>query len=1751
MERKTAITKLLFLAMLVLGTMTVTAQVVYVDPNATGTGDGASWANAVTDLQSGIDLAATVATTSDPIQVWVKAGTYYPTTGTDRQSVFTLKNAVELYGGFDGTETLLSQRDIANNETILSADIGVSSDRTDNTYNLILIGSDVTTEVVIDGLVMEETDQSQGGSTNGNTVGVIVNAGSPGFINLTNCSFRNNNGSLGSITGFIGSGVRFHYCTFFGNGFGTSNNPSIWVNETIEVINCLFVGDYQPFYRQTGSLTVINSTIYDNSNVGIFLDFSNSGTEFLYNNIFWNNGTDIQIAGTPPSTINIANNLIEDPFTLGTNTITADPQFADVTNGDFSITHCSPAVDQGDNTRISGFSVDLNGDPRVFNTNADLGAFENQVNPIFYSAVEVGDTFCNGGSDGQISVNAGGGTGAPITYSIDGTNFSANSIFTGLSAGNYAVYATDGVCIFSETFTVNEPTPITMDVMVSSGTTANDITVSASGGAGVYQYSIDGTNFQSSGTFSVPSGPITVYSRDANNCIVSKTITISADGRLVLYVDPSATGAGDGSSWTDAYVDLQTAIDAAGVLATASAGVELWVVADTYFPDGLSAGDRTQTIALRNNVHLFGGFDGSETLRSERDFRNNLTIISGDIGVANDSTDNSYGMVTVGTDVTDEATIDGFRLQGAFSLAVEPTNGAIHLIGDVGTLNVSNCTFRFNLSNEGACIRMSGITNTTSTVNVVSSGFVNNGFYATSNYVGSAINFKNATNIYNSIFIDNKSGIGGALYSISASDVKVINNTFYKNAAGSGGDTFYDHSQGLLTINWNNNISWGEVGPAVPIFVNLGGSTITGNNNIGQPIGGVGMIVQDPQFLDESTYDLRIKHCSPAVDAGNDTVLPASLTLDFRGDPRLFNAVDIGAYENQTSPISISIVSQQNVSCNGLTDGQLEVAATGGTGATLEYSVDGTNFSTNTVFSGLAAGSYTITVRDSGNDCEVTESYSIIEPDIISIVASATDISCNGLTDGTISGTITGGTAPYQVFVDATLMETGVNADFLVNNLPQGTFSFSVVDDNGCNVNFSSSLTINEPLVLSATAAVTDVLCNGDATGSISVTAAGGTLPYSYSIDGTNFSSSNELADLSAGNYTVTVMDDNGCTITLNETITQPTALSNIAISTSDISCNGGSDGSFSFEGSGGTTPYEYSLDGINFQTSPLWENLAAGTYNYIIRDANGCTFTGNWTLSEPNALSGTVTATGTSTCSVSDGQLDVTVSGGTTPYSYSLDGGTTTQASATFAGLAAGSYTITVIDANNCTIEFMDSIDDPITAVVTTTTTDITCNGEATGSITVNVSGGTAPITYALNGAVPQSSNTFSNLTAGMYSIEVVESNGCTQTVSATINEPSALTLSTTLTDILCNGETTGEIVADVSGGTAPYEYSLDGGTFQTGNQFSGLTAGSYTLEIRDANGCTISQNETISEPSVLELSTDVITNATCQGQSNGTFSVVASGGVTPYQYSIDGVNFVSTSSFADLLADDYTITVQDANGCEALVSGTVANEFTVTATTSNIAPSCNGDANGEISITATGGTAPYEYLISGNSTPQASPLFSDLTAGTYILRVIDANGCQAGATVTLDEPDALTIDVAQNNRKSFTASASGGTAPYEYSIDGTNYQSSGAFSDMEPGNYTVFAQDVNGCITESGTIEVVLGLIDPDASIYPNPASEYVEITGVSFDQILIYNLEGKKVKESSSATISVKDLAHGVHLLKIVKDGKDIHQQKLIIN
>ena len=850
--------------------------------------------------------------------------------------------------------------------------------------------------------------------------------------------------------------------------------------------------------------------------------------------------------------------------------------------------------------------------------------------------------------------------------------------------------------------------------------------------------------------------------------------------------------------------------------------------------------------------------------------------------------------------------------------------------------------------------------------------------------------------------------------------------------AGSGGTPSYTYSIDGTNFGVSGTFNNLAAGPYTVTVKDAHGCTTTQPVTITQPASGVSASISSQTNV--ACFGASTGSVTVSASGGTSPYTFSKDGVTF-GASGTFSNLAAGSYTvtvkdangcTTTQPVTItqpaaavsaSISSQTNVACFGGSTGSVTVAGSGGTGS-YTFSKDGVNFGGSGTFGSLAAGSYTITVKDA-NGCTTTQPVTITQSAAAlgASISSQTNVACFGSSTGSVTIAGSGGTAPYTYAIDGVTF--GNSGTF--NNLAPGSYTVTVKDANGCTTTQGVTITQPASALGSSISSQTNVACFGNSTGSVTVAGSGGTAPYSYAIDGTTFGASGTFSNLAAGGYTITVKDANGCTTTQPVTITQPAAALGSSISSqTNVACFGGSTGSVTVAGSGGTSPYTFSKDGVNFGASGTFGSLAAGSYTITVKDANGCSTTQPVTITEPaSALGSSISSQTNVDCfGGSTGSVTVAGSGGTSPYTYAIDG-TTFGNSGTFGSLAAGSYTITVKDANGCTTTQPVTITQPAAALSSSISsqTNVACFGSSTGSVTVSASGGTTPYTYSIDGTNFGNSGTFSNLAAGSYTITVKDANGCTTTQPVTITQPaSGLIASALATNPACSTGT-GSITVTASGGTGTLSYSIDGTNFQASNVFNGLASGSYTITVKDANGCTTAAGATVTIPTPVTASSTK-TDPLCNGQL-GSMTATFSGGTLGYECSLDNGSFApctSPATFNNLGAGSHTVAVRDSNAClgpsqtQMIVIPTAINaSITTTPASSSIA------ADGTMTVTVNGGTPGYSVTLNGGAphtiaASGGSTTFTGLTSGGYNVVITDANGCSLGIAEQLGVAPATT---------------------------------------------------------------------------------------------------------------------------------------------
>lgn len=858
---------------------------------------------------------------------------------------------------------------------------------------------------------------------------------------------------------------------------------------------------------------------------------------------------------------------------------------------------------------------------------------------------------------------------------------------------------------------------------------------------------------------------------------------------------------------------------------------------------------------------------------------------------------------------------------------------------------------------------------------------------------------------------------------------------------------------------------------------------------------------------------------------------------DSRGCKFMSSAITV----SQPDELVIASVNEiQAVTCYGGSDGSAEVTMEPGTGTppyTYQWFYNAALSSpvvpeaVSSVLSGVPAGTYYVLVMDN-NLCTVTGSVTISQPDqITGSVQLVTPVSCNGESDAVIQVTASGGSGSFEF--DLNGEGTWANTDGLFSGLGRGSYTLRVRDANAtvCVVNLPD-VAITEPAVLTISASVTSnyngaqISCTSADDGIITVSGSGGTAPYVFNIDGGDFAAGTTFVGLSAGSHTVGIRDARGCTDYTDINISSPDPVTGTASAVSDfngynVRCNGGADGVIEVIASGGTGTLRYSRDGTAFQLSNTFTGLTVGLYDITVRDANMCTFLiEDVEVTEPDELTASASVTtdfhgfGVSCFGAADGVVTASATGGAGTYLYrwyynaaltlAVPGGNADVLSS----LPTGTYYVRVTDANGCTASAEVTVTGPPELVITRSA-DVTlaCNGDANGTGSFSVTGGTGVYTIVadVNGTgavtVPGPSGlTFTGASGGVVSITVTDENDCSKTSSITINEPLPITASAEVTSnyngsqLSCYGASDGRITVTAMGGTGVLSYVLTSDpsnvTGAESGVFTGLTAGVYNFIVSDVNGCEVPVGPvTITPPPQLEIVVNVISDfngrdISCYGASDGRAEAVVTGGTGSYTYTwyrdpgLSNPLGQLTPVASNLIAGDYYVRARDINGCTIDGSVTLSQPRALAASVSdqeNV--DCFSAATGSVTVEAndTTGTAPYYYSIDGGSTWKDDGFFGNLTAMPYTVLVRDANDCVITVPFTITQPSQLVATVTalthvscnggSNGSVTITPSAGSGTAPYRFSLNGEPAVASGVFSGLTAGSYVVTVIDDNDC--------------------------------------------------------------------------------------
>lgn len=574
---------------------------------------------------------------------------------------------------------------------------------------------------------------------------------------------------------------------------------------------------------------------------------------------------------------------------------------------------------------------------------------------------------------------------------------------------------------------------------------------------------------------------------------------------------------------------------------------------------------------------------------------------------------------------------------------------------------------------------------------------------------------------------------------------------------------------------------------------------------------------------------------------------------------------------------------------------------------------------------------------------------------------------------------------------------------------------------------------------------LTEWSCNTNTGRILAVVLSGGVPPFTYTFDYGTPQSSNIFSNVAAGNHHIKIQDA-VCFVEYDKSLTPNSNLGGNA-DLSEIAC-----GKVTILPYSGYPPYLLSINGGVFQTSPVFTGLTAATYNVVIKDTSSCIASVAPIVVTTNPLTVTSAKVNALCPGSSTGSITLTSANGTPPYSYSINNEVSFQASNIFTGLSAGIYDLVVKDFNGCKYTKRDTIVNTLSGVSATVSTQNTaCSGSPTGSIAVTTTGGVSPFNYSLDAGAIQSSNIFTGVSAGVHSIVVTDVSGCLATIAATVNNNSGVNAISIVTNAGCPGSATGKITVNASTGVMPYEYSLNGGAYQSSNIFTGLSANTYNLKVKDAANCMFNLIAVVNNDPLVTAALN-IKEPSCFGTATGQILISPISGKAPYEYALNNSPFQTGNTFNNLIKGSYMVHIRDANGCVKDTTVVLNEPLLLSAIADTSASTCIAN-DGTITVNASGGTSPYLYS-GGNNNFQSGNILK-VGPGNYNVTVKDNRGCLFNTTAKITLIDDMFLDIGIDTTSCFgipvniTPVTNIGTTVFNWTPKNGNLNSStGAYS-------------------------------------------------------------------------------------------------------
>jgi hypothetical protein len=775
----------------------------------------------------------------------------------------------------------------------------------------------------------------------------------------------------------------------------------------------------------------------------------------------------------------------------------------------------------------------------------------------------------------------------------------------------------------------------------------------------------------------------------------------------------------------------------------------------------------------------------------------------------------------------------------------------------------------------------------------------------------------------------------------------------------------------------------------------------------------------------------------------------------------------------ETPPPTLVLDSQTNVDCAGNSTGSATVIGADGA---LPYSYKWSSGGDQATEENLETGVYTVTLTDN-DGCTTTESITIEEPPLLVATSSSTNLTKVGSNDGIGTCNPDGGTMPYSY------EWSNGNTTQSIENLAPGMYEVTITDANGCQVIESITVEDFDCSPVGLTLDTENVACKGEATGSITANISNGASPVMY--EWSNGNTTQIATDLIAGNYIVTITDDNGCVLIQEIAIEEPPSSLEVSVVGTDESGWQLNDGTATATPTGGSGDFTYLWD--NGATTQSIEGLPPGTYCVTITDANNCETSNCYevALFPCNFITASFNTIDISCNEGSDGAATISLSGGTAPFTYEWSNGDTDE---TATNLSATTYQVTATDVNGCAL--IESVTltqpDPIEiSVLSITNAD--CEGSETGGAVVEASGGNAGFSYEWNNGILEPS--IENVLSGTYTVTVTDDKDCVNALSIDIianedNEPpTVLTQDITVT-LDANG--VASITPNMINNSSSDNCELGNLTLDI-FEFDCSHVGevTVTLTANDVSG------NSASEVAIVTVLDENAPTVNCPDDVFSNFCLFPVNYAIPTAEDACGIGAITLieglepGSIFPLGSTEVVYLAVDNNGNETTCSFTVTVLNDLFAETEVVSPNCFGDANGEATVNVTGGTQPFTYVWDDPNT-QFTQTATNLNSGFYSVVITDGTGCEIAATVEVFEPDSLFIETTTTGpcfgepAGSATAIPNGGTAPFQYQWDDPSMQTLETAVNLPANTYNVIVTDSNNCEATGSVIVAELPAVE-----------------------------------------------------------------------